>query len=102
MFRILREIGVFSTSSSSRFVLAFSVALCEHASVLDRWEYEPRVNRPGQRPLRPDGGTPARNPADPDERYYVELKPNTPSGKAAAARAVKRYQDATGRTARPK
>jgi hypothetical protein len=66
----------------------------------DGWDYEPKVNRPGKRPLRPDGGTPPRNPVDPDERNYVELKPNTKSGRAAAARSVKRYQKETGRKVR--
>jgi hypothetical protein len=42
-----------------------------------------------------------RNPADLTERYYLELKPNTPTGRAAAARAAKRYFDATGRPVRP-
>jgi hypothetical protein len=67
----------------------------------DGWEYEPRLPRLGQRPLRPDAGTPPRDPAFPDKRYYLELKPNTPSGRAAAARAVKRYQGATERKIRP-
>lgn len=41
------------------------------------WEYEPKVTRAGQRPLKPDAGTPHRNPVEPDKRYYLELKPNT-------------------------
>jgi hypothetical protein len=65
------------------------------------WEYEPGLSRPGQRPLKPDAGTPPRNPLDPDKRYYLELKPNTPSGRAAAARAVKRYRGATEQKVRP-
>jgi hypothetical protein len=56
------------------------------------WEPQPKLNRPDRSPLRPDAGTPQRNP---DERYYLELKPNTPSGRTAAARAVKRYQGLT-------
>ncbi|HEX3887381.1 MAG TPA: hypothetical protein VHW05_07775 [Phenylobacterium sp.] len=59
------------------------------------WEYEPDVPRPGAKPLKPDVGTPQRTPEDLDKRYYLELKPNTPSGRAAAARAVKKYMDAT-------
>lgn len=59
------------------------------------WDYEPDVVRPDARPLKPDVGTPQRNPADLDKRYYLELKPNTPTGRAAAARAVQRYMDAT-------
>jgi len=61
----------------------------------DGWDPDPPLKRTGQHPLRPDAGTPPRNPEDPDERYYLELKPNTPSGRAAAARAVKRYQGLT-------
>ena len=64
------------------------------------WEYEPKVPRVGQKPLKPDGGTPQRNPADPTERFYLELKPNTPTGRAAGARAVKRYRDASEQKAR--
>jgi hypothetical protein len=69
----------------------------------DGWDPDPAVKRPGQRPLRPDAGTPKRNPNDPsnpDKRYYVELKPDTPSGRARGASAVKRYQDASGNKAR--
>jgi hypothetical protein len=66
----------------------------------DGWDPEPAVKRPGQRPLRPDAGTPARNPENPDERHYVELKPDTPSGRARGASAVKRYQDASGNKTR--
>jgi hypothetical protein len=59
------------------------------------WDPKPTLERPGKRPLRPDAATPARNPEEPDKRYYLELKPNTPSGRAAAARAVKRYKEVT-------
>jgi hypothetical protein len=65
------------------------------------WDYEPDVLRPGAKPLKPDVGTPQRNPADLAKRYYLELKPNTPTGRAAAARAVKKYFDATRRPVRP-
>ena len=77
-----------------------------HAWLEDRlatkpgWDYEPDVVRPDARPLKPDVGTPQRNPADLDQRYYLELKPNTPTGRAAAARAVKRYMDATNQKVR--
>jgi hypothetical protein len=64
------------------------------------WESEPQIPRPGQRPLRPDAGTPARDPAQPDKRNFLELKPDTPTGRAAGARSVRRYQEATGRRAR--
>ena len=59
------------------------------------WAAQPRILRSGQSPLKPDAGGPQRNPLEPKKRIYLELKPNTPSGRAAAARAVKRYQDAT-------
>lgn len=64
------------------------------------WEYEPKVPRAGGRPLKPDVGTPPRNPLKPGKRYYLELKPNTPTGRAAGARAVKRYEGATRGKAR--
>lgn len=66
----------------------------------DGWDPEPAVKRPGQRPLRPDAGTPVRNPEDPNERYYVELKPDTPSGRARGASAIKRYKAASGNRGR--
>lgn len=45
--------------------------------------------------IRPDALTPARNPADPMKRFNLDLKPDTPSGRRAAARAVKKYTEAT-------
>lgn len=77
-----------------------------HAWLEDRlaskpdWDYEPDVFRPDARPLRPDVGTPRRDPTDLNRRYYLELKPNTPTGRAAAGRAVKRYMDATNQKVR--
>jgi hypothetical protein len=59
------------------------------------WEYEPKLARPGQRPLKPDLGTPKRNPQLPEKRGYVEVKPDSPSGRAAGARALKKYQAVT-------
>lgn len=73
----------------------------EQLDAKEGWEYEPRLERPGKRPLKPDAGTPQRNPLKPEERYYLELKPNTPSGRAAAARAVKRYKGVTDQEVRP-
>ncbi len=67
----------------------------------DGWESEPDVLRPGLRPLKPDVGTPIRDPKFPERRYYLELKPNTPTGRAAAARAVTRYKNATKQKVRP-
>jgi hypothetical protein len=59
------------------------------------WEYEPKLPREGQRPLKPDIGTPKRNPLKPKERKYIELKPDSPSGRAAGARALERYRALT-------
>lgn len=50
--------------------------------------------------LRPDVRAPARNPAKPETRYQMELKPNTPSGRRAAAKAVKRYSRETNNKTR--
>jgi hypothetical protein len=58
------------------------------------WEYEPRIAGADGRTLKPDLRGPARTP-DPTARKYVEVKPNTPSGRAAAARQVKTYEEAT-------
>jgi hypothetical protein len=76
-------------------------ALKERLAQKPGWKYEPRIEEPGDPPLKPDVGAPQRNPLDPRSRKLMELKPDTPSGRAAAARAVKRYLDGTGRTVRP-
>lgn len=70
-------------------------ALKERLAQKPGWQYEPDLPRGGQRPLKPDIGTPPRNPADPTKRKYIELKPDSLSGRAAGARALKRYQDVT-------
>jgi hypothetical protein len=59
------------------------------------WEYEPKVLGPNGKTLKPDLGAPPRTP-DPAVRRYVEVKPNTPSGRAAADKAIKKYGEATG------
>jgi hypothetical protein len=59
------------------------------------WQYEPKLPREGQQPLKPDIGTPKRNPIDPTKRKYIELKPDSPSGMAAGARALQRYREVT-------
>jgi hypothetical protein len=72
-----------------------------HAAMKERlaqkpgWQYEPKLPREGQRPLKPDIGTPKRNPIDPTKRKYIELKPDSPSGRAAGARALQRYREVT-------
>lgn len=70
-------------------------ALKERLAQKEGWEYEPKLARPGQRPLKPDLGTPKRDPQLPDKRMYGELKPDSPSGRAAGARALKKYQALT-------
>jgi hypothetical protein len=50
--------------------------------------------------VRPDASTPTKNPLDDTARYHLELKPKTPSGRRAAARAVKRTTEITGRKTR--
>ncbi|MBS0331319.1 MAG: hypothetical protein JSS35_01000, partial [Proteobacteria bacterium] len=69
-------------------------ALKERLAQKPGWEYEPKLPRSGQRPLKPDAGTPKRDPLDPTKRKYIELKPDSPSGRAAGTRALQRYRDA--------
>lgn len=70
------------------------------ARAKEGWKPEPRIVGTDGKLLKPDLGTPPRTP-DPKVRNYVEVKPNTPSGRAAAARQVKQYEEATGRKVRP-
>jgi len=70
-------------------------ALKERLAQKEGWEYEPKLARPGEPPLKPDLGTPKRNPQLPDKRMYGELKPDSPSGRTAGARALKKYQALT-------
>lgn len=71
----------------------------EMARAKNGWTPEPRVRDPDGKLLQPDLGTPPRTP-DPKARNYIEVKPNTPSGRAAAARQIKKYEEATGRKVR--
>ena len=66
------------------------------------WKPEPTVPLQSGRILRPDVRTSARvrKPGKEAEPFQMELKPNTPSGRAAAARAIKKYE-ATGVKTRP-
>lgn len=60
------------------------------------WRYEPDI--PTKYGLRkPDVGAPVRKPSEdnPLRRYLLELKPDTPTGRIAARRAVKRYERET-------
>jgi hypothetical protein len=70
-------------------------ALKERLAQKPGWEYEPKLPREGQRPLKPDMGTPKRDPIDPTKRKYIEYKPDSPSGRAAGARALQKYRDVT-------
>lgn len=71
-----------------------------HAALRDRvaqkpgWESEPTVPVANGRILKPDVRTPARvrTSGEEPQPFQMELKPNTPSGRAAAARAVKKYK----------
>ena len=65
------------------------------------WDYEPTMVGKSGRRFKPDVGAPARNPVLSDKRRLMELKPDTPSGRAAAARAARRYLIETGNKTRP-
>ncbi|MDC3979960.1 hypothetical protein [Polyangium jinanense] len=56
------------------------------------WRPNPRIKLEDGTELRPDALTPKGNP--------IELKPNTPTGKAAGKRQIKKYEDATGQRGR--
>lgn len=77
-----------------------------HAALRDRvaqkpgWKSEPTVSLDDGRILRPDVRTPwrVRKAGGKPEPFQMELKPNTPSGRAAAGRAVKKYEPAGVKT----
>jgi hypothetical protein len=79
-----------------------------HAELRERvaqkpgWKSEPGVTTREGRLLRPDVQTPPRlrAPGKEPEPFQMELKPNTPSGHRAGARAVKKYEG-TGVKTRP-
>jgi len=77
-------------------------ALRERVALKPGWKSEPTLKLGDGRVLRPDVRTPprVRAPGREPEPYQMELKPNTASGRAAAARAVKKYE-ATGVKTRP-
>jgi hypothetical protein len=66
------------------------------------WDPEPTVSLAGSRIVRPDVRTPSRVrvAGRKPEPFQMELKPNTPSGQRAAARAIKKYEG-TGIKTRP-
>lgn len=57
------------------------------------WRPEPTLKLDDGRILRPDVRTPprVRAPGEDPKPFQMELKPNTPSGRAAAERAVRKY-----------
>lgn len=69
-------------------------ALRERVAQKPGWQAEPTVTLKDGRILRPDVRTPSRvrSPGKEPEPFQMELKPNTPSGRAAAARAVRKYE----------
>ncbi len=69
-------------------------ALRERVAQKPGWKPEPTLKMDDGRILRPDVRTPprARAPGEDPAPFQMELKPNTPSGRAAAARAVKKYE----------
>lgn len=77
-------------------------ALKERVAQKPGWRSEPEVPMRDGRVVRPDVQTPPRVRAagrEP-EPFQMELKPNTPSGRRAAERAVKKYEG-TGVKTRP-
>lgn len=64
----------------------------------DGWTAEGRVKTENGY-VQPDVQGPSRV-GQPRSPYQMELKPNTPSGRQAAARAVRRYEAETGKKAR--
>lgn len=64
------------------------------ARAKEGWQPEPRVPGPNGTTLKPDVAAPRRT-SDPAVRKYIEVKPNTPSGRTAAARQVRKYAEAT-------
>lgn len=77
-------------------------ALRERVAQKPGWKPEPTVPLGDGRIVRPDVRTPARvrKAGQEPEPFQMELKPNTPSGRRAAQRAVKKYKD-TGVKTRP-
>ncbi len=63
-------------------------------------DYEPKVDQLTDKLMKPDAGAPVPDPMFPGRRFQLEYKPNTPTGRAAAARAVRRYQSGTGNRTR--
>ncbi|WP_337189254.1 hypothetical protein [Phenylobacterium sp.] len=75
-------------------------ALRERVAQKPGWDPNPHVTLPDGRVLKPDVRTPARVRASGQEPkpFQMELKPDTVSGRRAAARAVKKYKDTEVKT----
>jgi hypothetical protein len=69
-------------------------ALRERVAQKPGWRSEPNVPLKDGRIVKPDVRTPSRvrKPGEEAKPYQMELKPNTPSGRRAAARALKKYE----------
>lgn len=70
-------------------------AFGERVDAKPGWKSEASIPLKDGRLVRPDARTPPRTSASGKSRL-LELKPDTPSGRAAGARASKRYQEQTG------
>lgn len=77
-------------------------ALKERVAQKPEWKPEPTVKLDDGRILRPDVRTPprVRSSGEPPKPFQMELKPNSPSGRRAAARAMKKYEDTGVKTRR--
>jgi hypothetical protein len=68
------------------------------------WAAEKAVQLKDGTYIRPDSMTPVRTAVktaqDVEKRYYIGLKPDTPSGRLAGAREVRKYEKITGNKAR--
>ncbi|WP_141653171.1 hypothetical protein [Phenylobacterium immobile] len=64
------------------------------------WESERYTKTNDGGYVRPDISAPVRSQAKNGERFLMELKPDTPYGRKAAAKAVKSYEEWTGNKAR--
>lgn len=73
-------------------------ALKERIGLKAGWQADRAV---GGTRLRPDVTTPVRASSRSGRPRQMELKPDTPSGRAAAARSVKRYEERTRNRTRP-
>jgi hypothetical protein len=78
-------------------------ALRQQVAQKPGWDPEPTIKLDDGTIIRPDVRTPARiRGSKPEpEPFLMDLKPNTPSGLRAAARAVRKYEELTGFKTRP-